>query len=241
MSELIKYILDNIDGEYEFVKILSKTALNELTLYLHKGTNKQLVLIKSEYRNDDVFRILRGIEENEYLPTIYEVASEDKYLYIIEEYIEGENLLNLIDKDTKFSESTIKSYLIDICNALEILHSNGIIHRDIKPENIIIKNNHAHLIDLSIAKTISTINSNDTMNLGTIGYAAPEQFGLSQSQPTTDIYAFGVLANELILGVHPTIEIPKGKLGRIIKKCTSTQISKRYQTVEELKKALRFS
>lgn len=93
------------------------------------------------------------------------------------------------------------------------------------------------LIDFSIAK-ITNAQSNDTRSLGTVGYAAPEQFGISQSQPATDIYALGVLANQLAIGTHPTIDVPKGKLGKIINKCTATQISKRYQNVVELKKEL---
>ena len=121
-----------------------------------------------------------------------------------------------------------------------ILHNLRIVHRDIKPNNVMVRNDSTVcIVDLSIAKMMNEGSISDTINLGTIGYAAPEQFGFSQSQPTTDIYAFGVLANQLILGVHPTTQVPKGKLGKIIKKCTSTQISNRYQNTNELKKALK--
>lgn len=238
MSNLKDYIDNTLNNEYEFEKILSETAVNRLTLYKHKSSQNQLVLIQSNYRNDDVFRKLKGLDTNEYLPVIYEVCSEDDYLYVLEEYIDGETLADIMQNREKISNQEIKKYLIDLCNALEILHKLNIIHRDIKPENVMIHNGKACLIDLSIAKLMSGDKSNDTINLGTIGYAAPEQFGFSQSQPTTDIYALGVLANELILGVHPTIEIPKGKLGMIIKKCTAIQISKRYQNVSSLNKAL---
>lgn len=74
------------------------------------------------------------------------------------------------------------------------------------------------LLDLSIARMISEKEEKDTATLGTIGYAAPEQFGLSQSTKATDIYSLGVLLNIMITGVHPTISIPKGKICRVIKK-----------------------
>lgn len=238
MSNLKNYIDSTLNNEYEFEKILSETAVNRLTLYKHNSSQNQLVLIQSNYRNDDVFRKLKSLDTNEYLPMIYEVCSEDDYLYVLEEYIDGKTLADIMQSGRHISNREIKKYLTDLCNALEILHRLNIIHRDIKPENIMIYNGKACLIDLSIAKSMSGDKSNDTINLGTIGYAAPEQFGFSQSQPTTDIYALGVLANELILGVHPTIEIPKGKFGKIIKKCTATQISKRYQNVYSLNKAL---
>ena len=122
---------------------------------------------------------------------------------------------------------------------MEILHNNNIIHRDIKPANVIVKSDgHATLIDLSIATLLSVQKGNDTQNLGTIGYAAPEQFGLSQSRPETDIYALGIMMNIMLTGVHPTIEIPKGKIGKIIKKCTAISIGERYKNIEELKKDL---
>lgn len=237
MSELKSYIDDTLSSDYELVKELSKTAVNELLLYRHKKNDKKLVVIKSYNRNDDVFRTLKSIDSKGYLPFIYEVSSEEDYLLVLEEYIDGTSLVEILNTSQHIQADKVKSYLIDLCISLEILHRNGIVHRDIKPENIIIRNDKACLIDLSIAKMMNDKN-NDTINLGTIGYAAPEQFGISQSKPATDIYALGVLANEMLTGVHPTIEIPKGKLGRIIDKCTSTQISKRYQSVVDLRREL---
>ena len=129
---------------------------------------------------------------------------------------------------------------MDICDALEFLHSLNIIHRDIKPQNIIIdENDKAVLIDLQAARNIADKQKKDTVNLGTVGYAAPEQYGVHQSIPPTDIYALGVLLNEMLTGAHPSINTPTGKLGRIIKKCTETQIYKRYQTVSSLAKDLK--
>lgn len=240
MSQLKEYIDKTLNDEYIMIKVLSESAVNKLMLYKQKTTDNQLVLIKSNYRNDDVFRKLKSTDTNGYLPQIYEVCSEDDYLYVLEEYIYGTTLFDMMKSKREFTVNEVKKLLIDLCNALQILHNMNIIHRDIKPENIMIHNDKACLIDLSIAKLAGNEKDTDTMNLGTIGYAAPEQYGFSQSQPTTDIYALGVLANQLMLGIHPTVDVPKGKIGRIIKKCTETQISKRYQNTIELSRALSY-
>lgn len=238
MSELKNYIDTALKNEYKEVKVLSDTAVNKLTVYEHCKTGKRLVLIRSLNRNDEVFRALKSKDTNGLLPMIYEVAGEDDALYILEEYIEGENLFKKYE-NTQPSPSELKSILISICESMEMLHSQSIVHRDIKPNNVMVRaDGTICIVDLSIAKMITENSSKDTINLGTVGYAAPEQFGFSQSMPTTDIYAFGVLANQLALGVYPTTDVPKGMLGRIIKKCTSTQISNRYQSAEQLKKAI---
>lgn len=81
----------------------------------------------------------------------------------------------------------------------------------------------------------------DTQFLGTPGYAAPEQFGISQSVSTADIYSMGVLLNTMLTGAHPSVDLPKGALKYIIKKCTRVQINKRYQSANALKKAVKLA
>ncbi len=239
MSQLKSYIDKTLKDEYKEVKTLSETALNRLTVYEHCQTGKKVVLIRSLNRNDDVFRTLKSKDTMGLLPMIYEVCTEDDALYVLEEYIEGESLFKKYATSQPESDE-LKMILLSICDSMEILHSLNIVHRDIKPNNIMVRRDGSIcMVDLSIAKIITENSARDTTTLGTVGYAAPEQFGVSQSMPTVDIYAFGVLANQLALGVHPTTSVPKGKLGRIIKKCTSTQISNRYQNASQLKKAIR--
>ena len=231
MNDLTNYIFTTLEHSYSCSSTLSENAISTLRLY-EDASGRKLLLLKTINRNDAVFRELCRYDCNGYLPQIYLVSSEDDALYVVEEYIEGVALhtYNL----NKSREKAIR-YTLDICHALRILHSLGIVHRDVKPENVIITpDDRAVLIDLSIAKTIGDSEKPDTVNLGTIGYAAPEQFGFMQSRPETDIYAVGVMLNILLTGVHPMQDIPKGKLGRIIKKCTSLQINERYSDIEEL-------
>ena len=101
------------------------------------------------------------------------------------------------------------------------------------------ENDNAVLIDMQSSRLMSDEKNRDTQYLGTVGYAAPEQYGLFQSLPATDIPALGVLFNELLTGKHPSVEIPKGRLGRIVGKCTNINIPKRYQSVEALQRDLK--
>lgn len=168
------------------------------------------------------------------------MCSNDEDVTVLEEYISGATLGHIVEANggTLKRELAVK-YALDICNGLVFIHSLGIIHRDIKPSNIIItEQGEAVIIDFGIARLTDDSKYADTKNLGTAGYAAPEQFGIYQSGPVTDIYAVGVLLNELLLGVHPTIDTPKGKLGKVINKCIMAQMSKRYQTVSELAEVL---
>lgn len=169
---------------------------------------------------------------------IYEVCTDDTGITILEEYIEGERLSDIIGKKL-LDKKTACKYAYDICDALIFLHSAGIVHRDIKPSNVIIKEDGtAVLIDLSIARFMNE-QENDTQMLGTPGYAAPEQFGVSQSNRATDIYGLGVLLNFMLTNSHPSVALPKGRIKKIIQKSTSTQIYKRYKDANKFKKALK--
>ena len=238
MNTYEKYIEETLKNEFLSVNIFKDEEYSKIELFEHKTNKNKVVKILSKYRNDHIFRLLRGTQHKN-LPVIYDVCSCEKYVLVLESFVDGISLYNKIKNETITTKKAVK-YILDICSALEFLHSLNIIHRDIKPQNIIIdKNDNAVLIDLQAARHISDTHEKDTVNLGTVGYAAPEQYGVYQSVPPTDIYAIGVLLNELIVKTHPTIKTPSGKLGKIIKKCTETQIYNRYQTVDKLVKDLK--
>ncbi|MBQ8182335.1 MAG: serine/threonine protein kinase [Clostridia bacterium] len=233
MSKYSEFIEKTLESEYTHLQCFKNDDSIKIDLYKHTKIRKKLVLIRSKNRNDHIFRILRGINHPN-LPTVFDVCACDDYLMVLESYVEGESLSKLLQKGCVTKKQAVK-YTIDVCEALKTLHEKQIIHRDIKPENIIISpDGKAILIDLQAARLVTDTDHKDTINLGTVGYAAPEQYGVHQSTPPTDIYAVGVLLNELIINCHPTVRIPSGKLGKIISKCTETQIYNRYQTVDKL-------
>ena len=156
---------------------------------------------------------------------------------VLEEYIQGDSLAYLL-KGALFTPAEARKITLQFCNALWVLHTMGAVHRDIKPENVIVRGSEAVLIDFDASRIFKSENSTDTQILGTTGYAAPEQYGISQTDQRADIYSVGVLLNIMLTGKHPSKELAGGKLGRIVQKCTMVNPKKRYKNVLYLMEAL---
>ncbi len=238
-NDLFDYIQNSVDELYIKKTTFKDTPYSQVILYQNKNNGKLIIKRFNCNLNDDVFRILKN-HKNKNTVTVYDVCADENGVISLEEYIEGQTLSEIL-KTEKISKKNVCNIAVQICDALIFLHSLGIIHRDIKPENIIIKNDGtAVLIDFSIARCVNQ-REKDTRQLGTPGYAAPEQFGFSQSGRTADIYSLGVLLNIMLTGVHPSVKLPKGILKHIVKKCTRIQIAKRYSNANSLKRAILFA
>ena len=175
------------------------------------------------------------------MPKIISVYESKNCLIVIEEYIEGVMIDELLTQGV-FSESETVRIIISICNILDNLHniSHPIIHRDIKPSNVIIRpDGNVCLLDMNASKWYSPEKNDDTMYLGTQNFAAPEQvgFGLSSSSTKSDIYALGMLMNVMLTGHFPKEERAGGKIWDVIERCIALEADKRY-TARELKEAL---
>jgi serine/threonine protein kinase len=206
----------------------------------HKSSKKIYIKKVMTVYNRSVYESLMSSPVHG-ITQIYALYEEDNKLICIEEYISGDTLQSIIDKGLPVSEETIIYYLDKLCCILEQLHSHQppIIHRDIKPSNIMItSNNGLFLLDLNAAKYYSEGHNEDTVLLGTQGYAAPEQYGFGASSVQTDIYSIGVLIKTLCTGSPNGIVAPNSKLAQIADKCTKLKPEERYQNSLELKSAL---
>ena len=126
--------------------------------------------------------------------------------------------------------------MLQLCEAVSLLHSFSIVHRDIKPANIIItQSGSLKLIDFDIARKIKPKKEKDTQILGTVDYASPEQYGFSQTDERSDIYSMGVVYNYMLTGKIPQRKLAKGQVSEIILKCTSMAPWERYDNVRLLK------
>lgn len=171
------------------------------------------------------------------IPRIEELVETDGHLYVIEEYISGRSLREALAASGPLSPAEALACLRQLCDILRPLHSLSppIVHRDIKPSNLLLTPaGRLYLVDFNAAKETSDTKARDTVLLGTAGYAAPEQYGFSPSQPTADIYALGILLNEMLTGKLPQEELADGPLTAVIQKCLRMEPSHRYQTVDLL-------
>lgn len=228
--------LNAISETYSLVKILSQKNGGFVAVYRNKTLGKNVV-VRSYPEKVPAYECIRYFRHNN-LPEIYDIYNEADGQIIIEEFIDGITVADVLCSG-QYTYDGAKKVIAGLCDALSFLHSKGIIHRDIKPENVLISlDGTVKLIDLNASREFSPDKNADTVTLGTIGYAPPEQFGISQTTAASDIYALGVLLNVMITGEHPGVIAVKGKAGRIVRKCTAINPDSRFSSTEKLKQAL---
>ncbi len=220
---------------YSPVSVLSDKNGCRVIKVKHKSLGRYMV-VRSFSEKVAAYSALFGIR-SENLPLIYDLIELEDGQIVLEEFIEGLTVAQVMETGYYRYLGT-RRVLRGVCRALTLLHERGLVHRDLKPENIIIGNDgRVVLIDFNAARRVSAA-TKDTVILGTVGYASPEQLGITQSDPRSDIYAAGILLNVMITGKHPSEEIAKGKAGRIVRKCTSVNPDQRFDSAEKLAAAL---
>ncbi len=137
-------------------------------------------------------------------------------LYLVMEFLEGESLGELIDREAPLDPGRIIEIVRQICDALAEAHESGIIHRDLKPDNLIVtrvglKRDFVKLVDFGIAKVQAVLDrakqelTGEGLVLGSPGYMAPEQITSVGIEPATDLYSLGALMYEMVTGLPPFV------------------------------------
>ena len=225
------WLLGRLDEAFESVRTLKESPRGSVRLIRHRAAGQRFILRRFT-GNGEVYRKLLSYSCQN-LPVIYEAVSQGEDNLVLEEFIEGDTLGFLLE-GALFSPKETRKIIIQLCRALWVLHGLAAVHRDIKPENVILKGSEAVLIDFDAARLHKPEAAADTQILGTTGFAAPEQYGLSQSDTRTDIYSLGVLMNDRDTGQHPSQTLAEGRLGRVIGRCTQVNPEKRYRDVVHL-------
>ena len=209
-----------------------------LDLVQNKFTRQLMVRRISPAADYPVLQTLCRIKHRN-LMEIYDVKTQDGVCISLCEYINGMTLDMRVEYYQPFDIRSAKQILCQICDGLSQLHINGIVHRDIKPGNVMITDGGTvKIIDYSISRLIKPEQRKDTTVLGTAGYASPEQFGFTQTNGKTDIYACGVLLNYLLTGKLPNEQLHQGPLTTVIQQCIEIDENKRFASADELKKVL---
>ena len=203
--------------------------------------NSELCVKKTlDIYSHDVYEQLASVRI-EGVPAVKECVADDRKLIVVEEYVQGRSLKQVLDEQGLLNEEQAYDIAVQLADILVRLHQlePAIVHRDIKPSNIIIeKNGHVNLIDFNAARHVNADKNEDTRMLGTVYFAAPEQFGFGQSDERTDIYGLGATINYIMTGDKPGAGIAECRFSDILKKCLMVDAKDRYQSAAELRGVL---
>ena len=188
--------------------------------------------------------------------TLYDFQQSEQHTYIVMEFVDGQPLDNIITTQQQLPASEAVKICLQVLEGLGAAHELGIMHRDLKPGNVMIsRRGYVKLMDFGIARLENTERmTRQNSVIGTLEYLSPELIKGESPSKSSDLYAVGVMLNEMITGktffqgdteaammykiahTQPNIQLPASekKLVPIIKKLTHRQVAKRYQSTQEV-------
>lgn len=250
-----------VDGKYKILSEIGHGGMSVVYMAINEKANKTWAV--KEVRKDgkmDFNTVRQGLMaeietlkklKHPNLPSIVDVIEDEDSFIIVMDYIEGRSLDKIIDENGAQPEAYVVEWAKQLCDVFGYLHSRtpAIIYRDMKPANVMLKpDGNIMVIDFGTAKNYE-IDLGETTGIGTIGYAAPEQYigsGLGRTDARTDIYCLGITMYHLLTNIDPCKNLISDKsiravnpalshgLDAIIQKCTQYQPSDRYQSCAEL-------
>jgi WD40 repeat protein len=148
---------------------------------------------------------LQELGEHPQIPTLLAYFEQDNCLYLVQQFINGHNLLKELQQRKTYRPGEIQAILLDIVPVLKFIHDRGVIHRDIKPENIIRcrSNGRLNLIDFGSSKQLTAKAQNFGTSIGSHGYSPLEQIRDGKAYPASDLFALGATCFHLLTGVSP--------------------------------------
>lgn len=229
---MYKWLESVIEKEYKYEKTYKRDSKGSVILMSNKNNGK-MVLVRKYVGDCNVYKMLTSISHRN-LPVVYEAVTDGKNSIVMEEYIEGMTVGEVLETG-RYTPDGVEKVVVQMASALAVLHRNNIVHRDIKPENIMVsKDGVVKLIDYNISRIFEESEDKDTKVLGTTGFAAPEQYGFAQTDPRTDIYALGILINVMLTGEHPAKKLCEGRWRKAVNKCTRINPDDRYKDVRDI-------
>lgn len=250
-----------VDGKYKILSEIGHGGMSIVYMAINEKANKTWAV--KEVRKDgkmDFNTVRQGLMaeietlkklKHSNLPSIVDVIEDEDSFIIVMDYIEGRSLDKIIEENGAQPEEDVVEWAKQLCDVFGYLHSRtpAIIYRDMKPANIMLKpDGNIMVIDFGTAKNYE-LDLGETTGIGTIGYAAPEQYigsGLGRTDARTDIYCLGITMYHLLTNIDPCKNLINDKsirvvnptlshgLDAIIQKCTQYQPSDRYQSCAEL-------
>jgi formylglycine-generating enzyme required for sulfatase activity len=195
---------------------------------------------------------LDELGKHERIPELLAFFNQEEHQYLIQEFIDGDDLKKELEINGVFNEQQIRELLDDMLSILQFVHQNGVIHRDIKPENIIRRKQDGRLVlvDFGAAKERDENSSATGTRIGSAAYIAPEQ-AVGKAKFASDLYSLGATCLHLLTNIEPTelFDMAEGEwmwreylgnneisyeLSRILDKLVEGATKRRFQSVKEV-------
>jgi len=201
---------------------------------------------------------LDDLGQHEQIPSLLAFFDQEEHKYLIQEYVDGQDLLKVLSEEGVFDRHQIKELLEDLLDVLKFVHENNVIHRDIKPENIIRRNQDGKLVLVDFGAAKEAMMSDDTSQVGTIigsiSYIAPEQ-AAGKAKFASDLYSLGATCLHLLTNIEPLnlFDTDEGEwnwrshlqdneidyeLSHVLDKLVEGATKRRFQSAIEVEKAL---
>lgn len=257
-----------LQNRYQITGRIASSAMSTVYLgrALHFGSDMCVVKEMREYFTTPQERqmavqliatealLLRRLNHH-YIPRVLDYFEEYRRHYVVMDYVQGTTLEEVLKRDGRpgLAEEVVLEWAGELCEVLEYLHSQNppVIFRDLKPSNIMLEpHGHIKLIDFGISRYFKPGQTRDTWNMGTAGYAPPEQYGQGQTDARSDVYALGATLHYLLTGRDPSMTpfafpplrtlVPNlsANLEAIVAKALALDPNERYQSVKEIAEAL---
>lgn len=220
---------------------LVKETATGILCVLKWGRNRQTEFLRNE------MEIMKKMADRKLsgIPKAYRIFEENGEVYLVREYIEGMSLAQMVLQKGGISEAEICRISRKICQTAEQFQNpdEPMIHRDIKPENIVVTpGSEVVFIDFGIMRSYKKDGSRDTFVVGTRGTAAPEQYGYTQTDQRTDVYAIGQTMLYMVSESYEMNQLSECAVSRrmkkIIEKACSFEPDKRYGDAAQLRRAV---
>lgn len=220
---------------------LVKETATGILCVLKWGRNRQTEFLRNE------MEIMKKMADRKLsgIPKAYRIFEENGEVYLVREYIEGMSLAQMVLQKGGISEAEICRISRKICQTAEQFQNpdEPMIHRDIKPENIVVTpGGEVVFIDFGTMRSYKKDGSRDTFVVGTRGTAAPEQYGYTQTDQRTDVYAIGQTMLYMVSESYEMNQLSECAVSRrmkkIIEKACSFEPDKRYGDAAQLRRAV---
>lgn len=220
---------------------LVKETATGILCVLKWGRNRQTEFLRNE------MEIMKKMADRKLsgIPKAYRIFEENGEVYLVREYIEGMSLAQMVLQKGGISEAEICRISRKICQTAEQFQNPNepMIHRDIKPENIVVTpGGEVVFIDFGTMRSYKKDGSRDTFVVGTRGTAAPEQYGYTQTDQRTDVYAIGQTMLYMVSESYEMNQLSEcavsWRMKKIIEKAYSFEPDKRYGDAAQLRRAV---